>query len=256
MSIDRESHISMYSQIASLLESAIKAGELAPDQKIPTEAELMETYSVSRMTARLAIQSLHEKGLVVRKQGKGTFVIGSLIRQELGGMEGFYDSFLAKDLEAKLIEMKVMDTPQEVSEILGEAFNKSLFLKRIYLRKDEVYGFSHVYLPVELAKTVTWEVAENHSGYSLLTKHTGYELKNANLAIRAFPSTQEQADVLEVQAGDPILRLSRTTFTPDDKPIEHLKLFLRSDTCEFNITVPGHFSIVNGIRDATNEKNS
>jgi GntR family transcriptional regulator len=251
MTIDRESHISMYSQIASLLESAISSGELQPDQKIPTEAELMEIYNVSRMTARLAIQSLHEKGLVVRKQGKGTFVIGSLLSQELGGMDAFYDSFIAKDLEAKLIEMKVMDTPEDIYGILGDQFEKTLYFKRIYLRKDEIYGFSHVYLPVELSKTITWEIAEKNSGYGLLIKYIGLELKLANLSLRAFPSTKEQADLLEIQPSDPILRLSRTTYTPDDKPIEHLRLFLRSDTCEFNITVPGNFSIVNGIRETT-----
>ena len=73
--IDRTSHISMYAQIAAILESAIQLGELQPDQKIPTEAELMETYNVSRMTSRQAIEILHEKGLVVRKQGKGIFVL-------------------------------------------------------------------------------------------------------------------------------------------------------------------------------------
>ena len=249
MSIDRESPISMYSQIAALLEKAIQSGELKPDQKIPTEAEIMETYQVSRMTARLAINALYEKGLVVRKQGKGTFVADPILHQELGRMEGFYDSFLAKDLKPKLKEMKVMDTPEDIREILGEPFSKTLYLKRSYYKDDQIYGYCHFYMPVDLSKTVTWEMAETNSGYSLLTKHAGYVLKYANLSIRAVAATREHMEDLQISQGDPVLCLSRTSYTQDDKPIEHLKLYLRSDTCEFNIKVPGFFSIMNGIRD-------
>jgi GntR family transcriptional regulator len=249
--IDRISHISMYAQIAAILESAIHSGELQPDQKIPTEAELMEKYNVSRMTARQAIQILHEKGLVVRKQGKGTFVIGPMLRQELGGMEAFYDSFLQKDLKPKLLEMKVTDTPDDVIEILGDRFVQSLYLKRIYYRNDEIYGFSLMYLPVELASSVTWQLAETNAGYSLLTKHAGYSLKNANLTIRALPANKEQAEIFNIRRKEPLLQLSRTSYTTDEQPIEHIKLYLRSDRCEFNITVPGNFLLVDGIRNTT-----
>lgn len=248
--IDRESHISMYAQIASQLESKIQSGELQPDDKIPTEAEITETYQVSRVTARLAINLLLEKGLVVRKQGKGTFVTNSLLRQELGGMEGFYDSFIAKDMEAKLLTMQVIDTPPEVMDILGDTFNRTLHLNRIYMRDQNIYGYSHVYMPVELAKTVTWDIAAANSGYSLLTKHSGYMLKNARMTIRAFTCTEEQAETLKIEPGEPLLRLSRTSFNHEDKPVEHLKLYLRSDISEFSMTIPGNFHLVDGIRDA------
>jgi GntR family transcriptional regulator len=246
--IDRTSHISMYAQIAAILESAIQLGELQPDQKIPTEAELMETYNVSRMTSRQAIEILHEKGLVVRKQGKGTFVIGPMLKQELGGMEAFYDSFLQKDLEPKLLEMKVTDTPEDVISLLGEQFTQSLFLKRMYYREEEIYGFSLMYLPVELASTVTWQLAEQNAGYTLLTKHGGYTLKNANLTIRALSANKEQAELLKIPAKEPLIQLSRTSFTVEQQPIEHIKLYLRSDLCELNMNVPGNSFLVDGIR--------
>ncbi|SEC01141.1 GntR family transcriptional regulator [Paenibacillus sp. GP183] len=249
--IDRTSHVSMYAQIAAILESAIHSGELQPNQKVPTEAELMETYNVSRMTARQAIEILHEKGLVVRKQGKGTFVTGPMLRQELGGMEAFYDSFLKKELEPKLLEMKVTDTPDDVMEILGDHFAQTLFLKRVYYRNDEIYGFSLMYLPVELASSVTWQLAEKNAGYSLLTKHAGYSLKNANLTIRALPANKEQAEILNIRPKQPLLQLSRTSYTSEEQPIEHIKLHLRSDRCEFNIDVPGNYLLVDGIRNTT-----
>jgi GntR family transcriptional regulator len=245
--IDRTSHISMYAQIAAILESAIHSGELQPNQKVPTEAELMETYNVSRMTARQAIEIVHEKGLVVRKQGKGTFVTGPMLQQNLGGMEAFYDSFLQKDLNPKLLEMKVIDTPEDVVEILGDRFAQSLFLKRMYSRNDEIFSFSLIYLPVELASSVTWQLAETNAGYSLLTKHAGYSLKNANLTIRALSANKEQAETLNIRPKEPLLQLSRTSYTRDDQPIEHIKLYLRSDKCELNLGVPGNSFLVDRI---------
>lgn len=246
--IDRDSHISMYAQIAAKLEAAIHSGELGPDQKIPTEAELMNTYNVSRMTSRQAIEILHEKGLVVRKQGKGTFVIGSVVRQELGGMEAFYDSFQQKDLQPKLLEMKICDTPEDVRGILGDRFAQSFFLKRVYYRHEEIFGFSLMYFPVELSNNVTWQLAEQNAGYSLLTKHGGFTLKNANLTIRALSANKEQAEQLNIRSKEPLLLLSRTSYNTEDQAIEHMKLHLRSDLCELNMSVPGNSFLVDGIK--------
>jgi GntR family transcriptional regulator len=149
------------------------------------------------------------------------------------------------------MEIKVIYTPEEIYDILG--LNRTLFLKRCYLRKNEIYGFSHMYMLSNLSTSVTWDIAEKNSGYSLLTKYGGYQLKNANLAIRAFPGKKEHVETLKIRPNSPILSLSRTTYTRDDRPIEHLQLFLRADTCEFNISVPSNFSIVNGIRETSAE---
>lgn len=253
MMLDRESHISMYTQIANILESDILSGKLKKDEKLPTEMELMETYDVSRMTARLAIKSLHDKGLVVRKQGKGTFVADTILHQEIGQMEGFYDSFIAKKLKPELMEMKVMETPEDVKEILGDDFQKCLFLKRGYLQETTALGYSEIYMPVELSRIITWAIAEKNSGYSLLTKYAGHQLKQANLSIRALPSTEEQARTLNMSKDIPVLRLCRTSVTKNDQPIEHLRLTLRSDISEFNLSVPGNFSLFKGIRDMSAE---
>jgi GntR family transcriptional regulator len=145
-----------------------------------------------------------------------------------------------------------METPEDVRGELGDDFAKSLYLKRLYHKDDQIFGFSHVFMPVELARTVTWDIAEKNSGYSLLTKHAGYVLKHANLSIRALAADEEQAANLRISEGEPVLCLSRTSYTTDDRPIEHLKLYLRSDISEFTIKVPGHFSIMEGIRKMQN----
>ena len=72
--INPDSMIPMYKQIVNLLNEKIEKGELKPGDKLPSEAELMEAYSVSRITIRSAISELEEDGLVIRSRGKGTFI--------------------------------------------------------------------------------------------------------------------------------------------------------------------------------------
>ena len=69
--INPDSMIPMYKQIVNLLNEKIEKGELEPGDKLPSEAELMEAYSVSRITIRSAISELEEDGLVIRSRGKG-----------------------------------------------------------------------------------------------------------------------------------------------------------------------------------------
>lgn len=247
MAIERDSHISMYKQIANVLENAIYSGELKPNQKLPTEAELMDQFNVSRVTARTALQSLFEKGLIVRKQGKGTFVNDAPIHHKLD-FEGFYDSFTSKNMNAMLMDMKLVDTPEDVRDILGDDFYRSFWIRRHYMRDDDMIGFGNGYYPKELAQYVTWSQAEENSMYHLLTKYLPFELKQSNLSIRAFPSTEEQAKLLGIDPHDPVLLLSRTMITSNNKPISHLRFVLRADTNEFNITLPNPFSLFKGIQ--------
>lgn len=248
MAIERDSHISMYKQIANVLEEAIYSGQLKPNQKLPTEVELMDQFNVSRVTARTALQSLFEKGLVIRKQGKGTFVNDAPIHHELDSFEGFYGSFTSKNMNAVLMDMKLDDTPEDVRKILGQDFNRSFWIRRHYMRDDDMIGFGNGYYPKELAQYVTWSQAEQNSMYTLLTKYLPFELKHTTLSIRAFPSTEEQAKLLGIEPHDPVLLLSRTIITTDNNPISHLRFILRADTNEFNITLPNPFSLFNGIQ--------
>lgn len=72
--VNPDSMTPMYKQIIDILSRKMDEGELKPGDRIPSEAELMQTYHVSRITVRSAINELEEDGMVVRSRGKGTFV--------------------------------------------------------------------------------------------------------------------------------------------------------------------------------------
>jgi GntR family transcriptional regulator len=72
--IRHDSSVPVASQVARDIEADIRAGRLAPDTRLPSEAELAEQYGVARMTVRRAIAQLRDKGLVITVHGRGTFV--------------------------------------------------------------------------------------------------------------------------------------------------------------------------------------
>ncbi|PIJ50067.1 MULTISPECIES: GntR family transcriptional regulator [unclassified Erwinia] len=79
----------MYIQIKEYLRSRILEGSYSPNQKMPSESEMMDAFSVSRITIRQALNDLQSEGLVFKVHGKGTFVAGPRATQDLGQLQGF-----------------------------------------------------------------------------------------------------------------------------------------------------------------------
>ena len=104
--INPDSMIPMYKQIVNLLNEKIEKGELKPGDKLPSEAELMEAYSVSRITIRSAISELEEDGLVIRSRGKGTFIASKKAMYSADDTVGFTHSC---QQEGKQATTKVVD---------------------------------------------------------------------------------------------------------------------------------------------------
>jgi DNA-binding GntR family transcriptional regulator len=103
----RDSHVAMYRQLAQQLRGAITRGDYRPGDKIPTEPQLIRRFGVSRITARQAVDALAREKLVIRKQGKGTFVAGPLVHHDLLELRGIYDELVAQGLEphTRLLEL-------------------------------------------------------------------------------------------------------------------------------------------------------
>ena len=82
-------HQPLYLQIKDTLKKQILEGKYAPYQKMPSESELMNSFSVSRITVRQALRDLHREGLIFTTQGKGTFASKPKAMQEVQHLEGF-----------------------------------------------------------------------------------------------------------------------------------------------------------------------
>ena len=87
--LNNDSAEPLYRQLENLLAEKIDNGTLAPGSKLPTENELVDTYHVSRVTVRKALDALSQRGYLERRSGKGTFVAEEKLQRPLNGVVGF-----------------------------------------------------------------------------------------------------------------------------------------------------------------------
>ncbi len=249
--LSRDSHVAMHRQLAQQLREAIARGVYKPGARIPTEPELIERYAVSRITARQAVNHLAREGLVIRKQGKGTFVAGPVVRHDLHELRGIYEELVAQGLNPKteLIEFAEVVPPPRVAERLGGVDGRLPAWKRLYRLEGQPFALSWVHLNPGAA-TVTRAQAAAHPTYSVLESLLGLRIERADIAIRYQRAGRDVRRLLGVPAGAPMMVLERVSFSADGIPREHTLYYAKAESYVFSITVRGKLPITPSLTAA------
>lgn len=222
--LDKSSPSPLYLQLAEIIETAIRSGLYPQGSKIPTEQELMETYSVSRVTVRQTMQHLITKGIIVRKQGIGTFVNSRVISQNMDDFLSFYLSLLNKGskLDIRILTYEIISPDSEVQDCL-QLYNQETVLKfvRQFLIEETLSVIDEVYVPFEIAKHWSREEALHKGSIQLIQEKVGIKLNNSVLKIRASFATSEMSDLLKIMKGSPVLELRRLTYSTAQRPVDY-----------------------------------
>ncbi|MBP3650642.1 MAG: GntR family transcriptional regulator [Clostridia bacterium] len=127
--LEKKSQSPLYQQLMLRLKNDISAGVYPAGARIPSEQQLCETYSVSRVTVRKAILDLVQEGLLVRKQGKGTFVAGERMQRDLRHVTSFTDACAQRgqQAETRLISAQIVTASSEDASLLGLQEDEPLF---------------------------------------------------------------------------------------------------------------------------------
>ena len=215
----------LYLQIKGLLERSLEAGEWRPAEAIPSEHDLARRFGVSQGTVRKAIQALAADNLVVRRQGKGTFVATHTeekssqfrflrIRRNDGGDE--YPG-------SRLLDVRRAKASAEVARLLDLKPGEGV----IVLRRILEYGgapvvLDEITLPAALFKGLTKTRLEAHRGsmYGFFETQFGVRMLNAAEKLRAVSADATSARLLGVARGTPLLAVDRITLTYGDRPVE------------------------------------
>ncbi|MCC4116212.1 GntR family transcriptional regulator [Aromatoleum toluclasticum] len=214
----------LYRQIKSLILQALESGEWRPGQVIPSEQELASRFSVSQGTVRKAIDEMAAENLLVRKQGKGTFVAShndprALFRfLRLVPMDG--DLAHPQSVPMDCWRAKA---GQEASRMLGIEQGEPIIIVRRLLRfAQKPVVIDEIYLPGEIFQGLTLEVLQSWNGslYSLFETRFGLRMIRAQERIRAVAADRSTSDTLRVQEGTPLLSVERVTYTYGDRPVE------------------------------------
>jgi GntR family transcriptional regulator len=221
---DTPAFLPLYEQIKSLLMRSLQAGEWKPGEIIPSEVELAARYKVSQGTVRKAIDELATDNLLVRRQGKGTFVATHAEEKiQYRFLRLTPDAGAPGTLQRRLIDCRRMRAPDEVVRALdlkpGEA---AVQLRRLLLADNQPVVFDDIWLPGNLFKGLTAEKLSGYRGpmYGLFETEFGVRMIRAEEKIRAVAATPEEAEWLAQPPGAPLLSVERLSFTYDDKPVE------------------------------------
>jgi GntR family transcriptional regulator len=247
--LQRDSHVALYRQIAERLRGEILADAFGASGKLPSEKDLTDLYGVSRVTVRLAIGHLLNEGLVIRKQGKGTFVARSVVHHDLKELQGLYDVLVSQGLspETELLRFAPLRPPPEVADALAAGEGKLVLLQRLYRLEGQAIGLATTWLPLS-AKRVTWIQAESHYSYDILQNLLGFTIVRAEYSIRGQTAGREVAQVLELDRGAPVLVLERRSYDLDDAALEMTRFVVNSESYEFNFVARGPSGVNKGPR--------
>ncbi|MFG2223259.1 GntR family transcriptional regulator [Streptomyces sp. NPDC048644] len=219
-SVDRSSPVPLYFQLAQQLESAIENGRLAPGSLLGNEIELAGRLGLSRPTVRQAIQSLVDKGLLVRRRGIGTQVVHSQVRRPLE-LSSLYDDLEAAGQKPATRVLRHTTTPAdaEVAAALGVAEGAEVVLvERLRLTHGEPVAHLCNHLPAGLLRLETAALEE--TGLYRLMRSAGITLHSARQAVGAKSATVEEGERLGEAEGAPLLTMQRTTFDDTGRAVE------------------------------------
>ncbi|MEU1126658.1 GntR family transcriptional regulator [Streptomyces sp. NPDC005899] len=220
LGVDRTSPVPLYHQLAQQLEAAVEQGRLAPGSLLGNELELAARLGLSRPTVRQAIQSLVDKGLMVRRRGVGTQVVHSRIKRPLE-LSSLYD-----DLEAagrrpatRLLRNTVEPATAEVAAALGVAEGSDVHLvERLRFAQDEPMALLRNHLPPDLLELAAARLES--TGLYRMMRSSGITLHSARQSVGARAATVQEAERLGEPVGAPLLTMERTTFDDGGRAVE------------------------------------
>jgi GntR family transcriptional regulator len=214
----------LYQQIKALITQSLQSGEWKPGELIPSEMELANRFKVSQGTVRKAIDELSSENLVVRRQGKGTFVathheaLSQFRFLRLVPNEG-----APCNPENKIIEVRRMRAPIDVARLLDVKSGDSVvFIRRVQSFSGVPTILDELWLPGVIFKGLTAERLNEYKGpmYGLFESEFGTRMIRASEEIRAVCADELAAQILNVVLGTPLLNVERVSFTYGDRPVE------------------------------------
>lgn len=215
-----------------IFEQEFEVGEL-----IPSESELEKIYNVSRTTIRKAIEMLHNEGLVYIQQGKGTEVLDCKITQNLNYVTSFSETMKEKgcDVSVKDITIDFVVPHEAVYKYLRIDPNSKRKLVRIYrviTSNNKPIAIMTNFLIPDLVKGIEKESRNIQSLYAILESKYNIKIDSAVEYIKATGASPDEAEILEIPTGSPLLFNKRITFSKT-KPFEVVYLKICSSKYEY-----------------------
>lgn len=222
--------ITLQQQLYDEILNDIKTGKYKTSDKIPTEYQLSETYQVSRVTVRAAIQQLVDQNILIKKAGKGTFVRSPLYTEVIFKGGSFTENCLQRNAKpsTKIIEAKIDDCPSNDFSSLASKENKIIIIKRIRFVDDIACIVEVDYLPTSF-DFLLLESNKDSSFLKIIAENTGLMADQFIDKFSISFANKEFASYLSCPIGTPLLKVSQTIKDANDQIIYMNDQFILSE---------------------------
>ena len=237
--IDFGSPVPYYAQLLDLLRTSIRQGVWQPGDQLPGEHALCTKYGVSRTVVRQALGEMESDGLIIRRKGKGAFVAEPKIVESLAQrLTGFHQDMRERGHRpvSQVLFQGVIRAPVKIArhlEIPPET--PIVHLRRLRFVQAEPIVLVSSYLPSSLCPGLEDVDFREQSLYAYLEQTCGTTIARGRRTIEAVAADAEEADLLQVPVGAPLILLDSVSYTEDNTPIEYYRASHRGDRSQFEV---------------------
>ncbi|RZI80214.1 MAG: GntR family transcriptional regulator [Rubrivivax sp.] len=215
----------LYQQIKSLILRSLQAGEWRPGEAIPSEIELAARFKVSQGTVRKAVDELASENLLLRRQGKGTYVATHAeerVQYRFLRLTPDQPEYAGPVLR-EFLDCRRLRAPADIARILQiKPGDMVVEVRRVMHFAGKPVVLDDIWLPGHLFKGLTAERLSDYKGpmYGLFETEFGVRMIRAEEKIRAVAAADADAALLKIAPGTPLLSVERLSHTYDDQPVE------------------------------------
>lgn len=219
--LDGKAVTPLYVQLMEDLEEKIAKGILVPGDRLQSETEMAKTYGVSIITVRNAISSMAEKGMVEKKQGKGTFVTKQKYTRDIKKLQSFTElcNRLGVKAGGRMLENKLVVPDEKTAAMLGiKKGEQAVFISRVRYADNEPVAIESNYFSLKYAFLLGQQFDDN-SLFSYMKERSDAYVAMSEKRFELCRATAREAQLLAIRKNDPLLYIKSVTYTRDNEPI-------------------------------------
>jgi len=233
------SAVPMHTQIREIIRRRVLDGTYAPHSQMPSESQMMEAFSVSRITIRQALGDLQKEGLIFKVAGKGSFVAKPKAFQNLSRLQGFGEAMGPSGYEtfSQVLSTRRVAASDVVARRLQLAPGDAVYeIQRLRYLNREPISVDQSYFPLALGERLAQEDLPTRDIFVILENDFGLHLTHADVQIDAISADEFLARQLRIAEASPLLRIERLTYA-DAQPVDFEYLYYRGDAFQYRLRI-------------------
>jgi len=230
--LNRDSAVPLYLQLADELRNKILSGEWQPEQRIPSENELNQIYSISRMTIRQVLGKLVDEGLVFRVHGKGTFVAQPKIATRSPSYHGVREQLEQQGYSTRteLLNSGEVKADTRLARQLNVPVGTALHMvERLRYAEETPISLHKSYVPVPLAPALLEHDLTEKQLCQVLAQDYGLNMVYVHESLESLVPTPAELTALDVRRGTPLLLLEQRISDHSRRLFEYTRIKFRGD---------------------------